>query len=426
MFRGSVLTALVVILCTTGCEERRKAGHLERGEEYFAAGQYQEALIEFLNVLQIEADNPQAIDRIGAALHETGQYGAAFSYLQRSVERDPSNIEARAHLARIYLLSGQREEAREEAQAVLDLGAQNLDALTALADTAVTEEEMNDAVDLLANAPQHENRAQYHLALGALHFRKQDAAAAELSFQEAARREPDVAEAHLALGTFYLVKNDLTNAEEEYKRAAEVAPKRSTIQLRIVDFYRRTGETAEANRRLDALVAEAPDFGPAWSRIAAFAAADGDLDRAEEALNRLLEVNPRSYEAHQGLGDVLRRRGNTSDAETRYREAITILQDYVSRRPDSASSHLRLAELHERVGNFAQAIAELQTMLQLEPNSPQNTLRLSDLLIRSGDASRAVAMLENLLERRPSARGFQLLGLGHTALSDHDEAAIAF
>ena len=111
MFRGSVLAALAVVLTTMGCEERRKNGHLERGEEYFAAGQYQEALIEFLNVLQIEADNARANDRIGGALYETGQYGSAFSDLQRTAERDPSNVEARAHLAKIYLLSGQREEA---------------------------------------------------------------------------------------------------------------------------------------------------------------------------------------------------------------------------------------------------------------------------------------------------------------------------
>ena len=306
MFRGSVLAALVVVLSTTGCEERRKAGHLERGEEYFAAEQYQAALIEFLNVLQIEADSPQAIDRIGAALYETGQYGAAFSYLQRSAGRDPSNIEARAHLARIYLLSGQREEAREEAQAVLELDAQNLDALTTFADTGVTEEEMSNAVDRLENAPQHENRAKYHLALGALHFRKRDLAAAELSFLEAAQQEPDAEEAHLALGTFYLAKNDLANAEAEYKRAAEVAPIRSAVQLRIIDFYRLKGDTAEANRRLDALVAEAPDFGPAWSRIASFASADGDPDRALQSYDLSVAVFAlfcavRVVEARKGL-----------------------------------------------------------------------------------------------------------------------------
>ena len=147
-----LLGVCAIVFTVSACEERRKAGHLERGEEYFASGQYPEAIIEFLNVLQIEEDNTHAIDRLGIAFDESGQFAAAHGYLLQSAEREPTNEEFRARLARIYLLSGQRQEAREEAQAVLEVNPGNLEALAVFADTAGTEGELYAAVLRLEDA----------------------------------------------------------------------------------------------------------------------------------------------------------------------------------------------------------------------------------------------------------------------------------
>ena len=174
---------------------------------------------------------------LGIALFDTGQFGPSFASLQRAVEFDPENSEVRVKLGTIYLLRGMREEAREEAGAVLDR-----DALAVYADTATSAGEIDGAVRRLENArAEHEGRAKFHLALGSLHFRKRDVDTAESHFQEAARREPDSPDAHLALGTFYLAKRDLDSAEAEFNKAAEAAPVRSATQIRVVDFYRLVG-----------------------------------------------------------------------------------------------------------------------------------------------------------------------------------------
>ena len=105
---GRVIFALSMgLMIAANCAmspEARKAAHVEKAEEYFGRARYQEAVIEYFNVLQIEQDNPTAIQNIGLALYELGQLGEAFRYLQRAQEIAPGNIDVRLKLAAIYLL----------------------------------------------------------------------------------------------------------------------------------------------------------------------------------------------------------------------------------------------------------------------------------------------------------------------------------
>lgn len=411
------IAALTISMSTSACSTESKIKrHMERGDAYLEEGKQQEAIIEFLNVIQLDNNHRGATQRLGVTLFDTGQFGTAFAYLKRAVEFDSEDAEVQTRLATIHLLRGQREEAREEAGAVLDRDATNLDALAIYADTASSEGEIDGAIRRLENVrAEHENRAKFHLALASLHVRKRDIDTAEAYFQEAARREPDSPDAHLALGTFYLAKRELDNAEEEFDKAAETAPIRSATQIRVVDFYRLLGNTEEANRRLDALVADAPDFVPAWTRIASYAFADEDYDRCEEALNHLLESNPRDPEALRMTAEVYRERGDAEAAEAKFRETITVLQDYVRRRPALASAHFRLAQMHMRLNENAQAMTALEKVIELAPNSPQASLLLAELQIRTGQAGRAVTVLESVLQRQQTALGFKLLGMAYMA-----------
>ena len=66
---------LVVLAATIGCArspEAQKARHLERGDKYFARTQYQEALIEYWNVLRVDPAHPQAVRQAGLAHYHLG------------------------------------------------------------------------------------------------------------------------------------------------------------------------------------------------------------------------------------------------------------------------------------------------------------------------------------------------------------------
>ena len=424
--RGRRVLAISIASSADSADEKT-ARHLKRGEEYLAEGKQQKAIIEFLNILQLDEDNPIATERLAVTFYDTGQFGRAFRYLQRAAELDPDDIDIRVKLATVYLYSGQSHEARLQAGAVLETEPGNLDALAIFADTAVTPGEIDRVMARLDNVRHgHEGRARYHLARGVLHSRKQESDEAEAAFREAARREPDSPDAHVALGTFYLMTGELEKAESELDQAAEVAPTRSVAQIRVVDFYRLVGRTEEANNKLDRLVEEAPDFLAVWQRIATYSFADEDFERCEKALNHILENNPKNPEALQIMANVHRLRGEYTEAIERFREAIAVIQDIVQRRPEKASAQLRLAQMHIRLGENEQARTTLQAIRELEPNSSAAVLLLAELDIRSGRYAVAIQILEDFAQRQPSSTVFDLLGLAYSGEGRHEEATAAF
>jgi tetratricopeptide (TPR) repeat protein len=422
LFAVALLTFTSSVACTDTPEK-----HIERGDKYRAEGKQREAIIEYLNAIKLDADNRPATLRLGPMLFDAGQVGPAFRYLQKGVEFEPDNVELRVRLATIYYYGGGTEQAREEASAVLDRDAKNLDALTIFANTASTEGEIDGAITRLENArAENEAKAKYHLAMGVLYLRKQDSKTAETYFQEAAKREPDSPEAHLALGTFYLATRQPATAKEEFDKAAQVAPARSMAQIRVVDLYRAMGQPDEGDRHLDEIVKEAPDFFPAWRRIAQYAFADKNFDRCQEALTHILEANAKDPDSLRMMGEVHLAKGETEEAQKNFREAITVLQDVVNRRPDVASLHFQLAQLHVRVGETTQARNQLQTVVQLAPNSPSAIMMLAELNINSGDPKSAQAPLTDLIKRQPSAVAYDLLGRAYYQDKDFARASAAF
>ena len=77
------LTAiLAAVLATCSCtSEMKKSQYLARAERYFKAGEYDQAKIEYLKVLQIDSGNAVAYARCGAMWTDEGVplRGARFS-----------------------------------------------------------------------------------------------------------------------------------------------------------------------------------------------------------------------------------------------------------------------------------------------------------------------------------------------------------
>jgi tetratricopeptide (TPR) repeat protein len=73
-----LLAGLVVFAGCARSPEAKKARHLGRGDHYFAQEHYREAIIEFQNVLRIEADNRHAIQRLGLAHYQLGNHFPIF------------------------------------------------------------------------------------------------------------------------------------------------------------------------------------------------------------------------------------------------------------------------------------------------------------------------------------------------------------
>jgi len=81
-----------------------------------------------------------------------GEFAQAFRFLLKAQELTPDDGEVRLKLGGIYLLTGKRDEAREEAVSVLTKEPNNVDALALLADTSTTPEQVDATIKRIEGA----------------------------------------------------------------------------------------------------------------------------------------------------------------------------------------------------------------------------------------------------------------------------------
>src|SRR5436305_7000619 len=138
-----IVVAGAIAILLSGCTAASKKARLtDRAEKYFRAGEYDNAKIEYLNVIKIDQANANAYARIGAMWVEEGVPLRAGAFLIKAVELAPNDTGSRLNLARVYLSLGRMSDARKEAMAVLEKAPDNGEALVVLMDASRTPEEI--------------------------------------------------------------------------------------------------------------------------------------------------------------------------------------------------------------------------------------------------------------------------------------------
>ena len=408
--RGSrPLLFLVVLLLAVGCArspEAKKARFLERGDRYFQKEQYREAIIDYRNALRIDGKNAQAMRQLGLAHYQLGQLGQAYSFLLKAQELEPDNSTVALRLATLYLAGGRTDDARAQADRILQKDPKNLEALLVSAGAAKTPTELDAAIGRLqAVRADYDSQAKYHQGLASLYFRKQDLPASERAFQDAIARDPKSAEAHTALGNFYIVTKQKDQAEREFKTAADLAPVGSAARVKLADFYILNGQRDQARQILTEITQKAPDFVPAWRLLAELSFAEGQLDDTAKAVGALLKKNPADLD-----GLVLRGRLHLARRETT--QALQDFQAVVKAEPRLAIARHQLALAQMQAGNSQQAKAELTQAIAIAPNFTEAVMLLAQLNLQSGAPAPAIESLEKLIASQPAATGAYVLLTG--------------
>jgi predicted Zn-dependent protease len=121
----SALLAAVALLAG-GCSKQSTAKrHLEQGQKYLAAGEYDKAEIEFQNVMRVSHTNVAAVRALGQMYFEGENLMPSLAFLNTAKKLDPNDVQSRARVSRVYLTAGAVKEAREEAAFVLDRSPTN-------------------------------------------------------------------------------------------------------------------------------------------------------------------------------------------------------------------------------------------------------------------------------------------------------------
>lgn len=190
------------------------------------------------------------------------------------------------------------------------------------------------------------------------------------------------------------------------------------------------------NRLDDALILYAkicrvdPTDIEAWVKLGEIQRRLGHYTDAESSGRRAIRLAPNQALAHHLLAVSLQSQGKLSEAITCYRKAIQLKPDYPSSHYLLGNALMEAGQLHESVVSFSSAIelrpnffealsdlgaallqtgqidlapAVLEQALALQPNSPEVLANLGSLLEMDGRVEEALKLYQRALQARPDA-----------------------
>jgi tetratricopeptide (TPR) repeat protein len=260
--------------------------------------------------------------------------------------------------------------------------------------------------------------------------------------EQALQRNPKDPEAKLVLARSYVVRGDATKAIATAREAMRDNPEQSSFDLvevlialdRLEDAHqelerlRSKAPAPEIDRRLALLAYEAGDMKEAQQRfaelassgqsneaallyLADIAARDGDPDAAIAGYRRLYD-SPVALPARSRAAALLFARSDR-------KEALTLLDDYVTEHPD-AEVDLTVTKAHLLAdhGEADGAVELLNAALERHPHHPSIEYERAVILEQAGRVHDSVAALQRLLGERTDDPTL-LNALGYT-LADHN------
>ena len=388
----------------TGCsKEGKKTSHLERANEYFAAGDSEKALIEYLNVVRLEPTNQVAVARLAQLHYDRGEYSTAVPLLLRARALSPTNLEVRRRLGQMFLQGGQLEEARAEADAILEVDPVDEDGILILSRTVKDTNELAQVrVRLEELRARTGDKSAIQLALGNLAVRSGDRAAAEAAFQQAVALDPKSSRAKLALGSLYWTRGRTNEAAALFEAAAQQAGPTSPERIRWAQYKLQTGARDEAKQILEAAAKSEPDNTSVGIMLGELALAENNLVECSNRVVKVLRQDPAHYDGLLLQARLLRAQGNHS-------QSIDVLQRAQTRYASSPQLAFELGVSHLANGNAGEAINRLYGALALEPQYVEANLLLADLQMAQGDPASAATTLQKFQAERPDIPRTQLM-----------------
>lgn len=397
LLRTVIATALVAlfVIASGGCSRQAKASrHLGKGESAFAAGEYDKAEIEFLNVIKNDPNNRAAFTRLVKIYFDQGRIARAYPFLRRALQMDTNNPSLRLQAGYISMASGKPAEARDHAWFVLSQQPKDDDAPILLADAASTPQDIKDTRQRLQKLASGGDRAALQVALGILALRDQDLKLAEVAFRQALSLDPKFAAAHTAMAGIFQSRDDLQQAEQALKKAAELSPFRSIRRVDYARFKARSGDGAAARACLEEIVKKAPDFIPAWMALARLDFDERNYDQCAASLFRILSRDSEHYDATVMNAHVLLAKGDTAKARVQIEKLIKIY-------PRLSRPWYEMALVNLASDDPVKATGNLDQALSIEPNFSEAVLLRADLGIRRGDLGSAISSLQKFTKQNP-------------------------
>jgi tetratricopeptide (TPR) repeat protein len=303
----------------------------------------------------------------------------AVAEYKKAMEADPDSLFLRVELAELYWRMGRIADAVRDAEAVLKINPDQIDAHRLLANLYFRN----------LSESQPEKVAKESLRKAIEHF------------EALSRLDPKDADNDLKLGRLYSLNNQRDKAEEVYRRVLNSDPDSMSALGSLAQLYFDSGDYDQAVVLLKRIPESEIDARTMAMLAFAYAQAR-DYDNAIATYQKLLAQSPENQDVRRAYAEALAGAGKFAAARTE-------LQKIIKLEPQDGPTYLRLGQIDRQEGKFDQARQELEKARSLmSDNSAQLEVAYQQVLLEdaAGNEDKAVQLLQALLKQseRPDGK----------------------
>jgi tetratricopeptide (TPR) repeat protein len=299
------------------------------------------AIEEYRAAIEADPTSPYLTSGLAELYAKTGRIRDAVVEAQDIIKKNPSNLEARRLLGRIYLRSLGDMQAGSGSESVLKLAIEQ--------------------------------------------------------YQQIVRLQPDSMDDHLLLGRLYRLNNDLQKAENEFKTAVKLDPQSEEAVTTLAYLYNELGDTTRATQVLSS-VPNTQRSAKLYSALGYTYEQQKEYKNAIESYRHAIELDRDNLDAIRGLAQNLLNDGQSDAALEQYK----VIADA---NPEDAQTYVRIAEIYRKQGKFDLALENLKKAESMVQDSFEVPYNIAAIYQAQGRYDEAIPILRNLLKKSEKADG---------------------
>ena len=363
------------------------AAYGNRGRTHDRAGDYEQAIADLTKAIEIGDNSPgDYIDR-GVAYGRSGNHPQAIEDFSEAIGIDGDSADAYCNRGVAYVHTGDNKKAIEDFSEAIGIDGDFANAYLNRGELHIDARDYEEAIEDFSEAIRiDDNSANAYTDRGLAYYHSGDYEQAIADFSEAIKIDEDSALAYLGRGTARGLRGDYDRAIEDLTRAIDIDGNSALAYVNRGEVYCEIGDYDRAIEDLNWAIKIDGNFVLAYrNRVVAYTS-KGEYDLAIADLDTAMELTPDNEE----LGQLL----------PRARDELVQLRDYS---------------------------AECDRMIEKHPRDPDGWHLRGCLWLDNEDYERAIDDFDKALDLDPeSAEAWTHLGLAHASTGDYDRAMASY
>ena len=349
-------------------------------------------------------------DTEGDVYFKKGDYAHAVDLFRKSVEARRDSVSTWERLRATCLALAERAKEQKDVQAAQRYEIEARDAFTKigelsqndpgmqvrLGDQKFSEGRLDEAIQAYERALELKTDRDVERKLAEVMIRAGRTEEAQRYVGDLAKAEPKEPKNFILQGMLYSRAGDRAKAVETFEDVARKYPDVMMGHYILAQEYIAQNRAKDGQAELDKAIALSPTFTEARLMKGRLLAAEGDLDGAVGECKAVLQRTPSHFEAMLSMGNYLLAQGKMSEAENTFK-AMT------QKWPESADAHERLGETYRRSNRLGEALVEYQDCRRRAPHSIVVMRGLTWVFLGQGKPDLAVREYGTYLEDNPDS-----------------------